>query len=560
MTPRPAKSGVKMSASPQNPFDGRFFVAILAVMLMWVGWQSYLAKKYPKSDLKNKENIENIDSGAVEKTANQTENSGLPKNLPQNIPPATSEIQGTFRTEEKRIAFDYKDWSFQITNHGMALKNITLKNYTDRSDQPVVLADESLPASFGTFLLNRPQPVVFNMNKTTETELVGVATIDGMKITKIMNMNPDTYTVTTRLSIENPTDAFAGITTRIYDWANTFGGAHIPFMPEQNIYDSFVKYENTDERNVVVNDPDKAISKKYVSVHMASFGSAYFSTTFLDESPIFPSAVVRTENFNKEQPVILSADINHEILNRSEPFNIKYTSFTGPKSYELLKSIGPEIAATVNFGFFRSLGLGIYWLMKSIYGFVGNWGMAILILTFIVRLLVLPLNFYGFRQMKALQKIQPEMQLIREKYKNDAQKSQQEIMRVMKEHKANPISGCLPMFLQIPIFFALFGVIGHSIELYKAPFAFWITDLSLKDPYYVLPVLISATMFLQQKTTPSTLPPEQQKIMLFMPLIFMVFMIGMPSGLALYMFISTLFSVLQQIYFLRNEDRKAVKA
>ncbi len=144
---------------------------------------------------------------------------------------------------------------------------------------------------------------------------------------------------------------------------------------------------------------------------------------------------------------------------------------------------------------------------------------------------------------------------LRERFKDDQQKQQQEIMALMREQKVNPVGGCLPVLLQFPIFIALYQVLGNSIELYQAPFMLWIHDLSLKDPFYILPVLMGITMFFQQKLTPNpTMDPAQAKILLYMPLIFTVFMVGLPSGLTLYMWVGAVFSVLQQLYFMRDQS------
>ncbi|MEK7355069.1 MAG: membrane protein insertase YidC, partial [Bdellovibrionota bacterium] len=180
----------------------------------------------------------------------------------------------------------------------------------------------------------------------------------------------------------------------------------------------------------------------------------------------------------------------------------------------------------------------------------------IIILSIIVRLLVMPFTVYSYKSMKVMQQLQPEMTRIREKYKDKPadQKMQmnQEIMDLMKRNKANPVGGCLPMLLQLPVFIALYAVLGQSIELYRAPFIFWIHDLSIKDPYYVLPVLMGITMYVQQKMTPTTMDPQQAKIMMWMPVIFSFFMISLPSGLTLYIFVSTLFGIIQQKVFMRD--------
>ncbi|MFN8369987.1 MAG: membrane protein insertase YidC [Bacteriovoracaceae bacterium] len=185
--------------------------------------------------------------------------------------------------------------------------------------------------------------------------------------------------------------------------------------------------------------------------------------------------------------------------------------------------------------------------LQFFYKHFPNYGLAIILLTIFVRLLTFPLQYKSFKSMKKMQVLQPELAKLREKYKADPQKMQKETMDLFKRAGANPLGGCLPMLLQMPIFFAFYTVLSNAIELVGAPFYFWLHDLSNKDPFYVLPVLMTGSMFLQQKMTPTpTTDPMQQKVMMFMPLIFGFIMKDMPSGLSLYIFVSTLFGILQQ--------------
>ena len=196
-------------------------------------------------------------------------------------------------------------------------------------------------------------------------------------------------------------------------------------------------------------------------------------------------------------------------------------------------------------------------MLRAFYGMVGNWGVAIICLTLVVRILVLPANIYSYKSMRAMQVIQPQIKALREKFKDDQVKQQQEMMALMKAHKVNPVGSCLPVLLQFPIFIALYQVLGNSIELYQAPFGLWIHDLSLKDPFYILPVLMGLTMFVQQKITPNTMDPAQAKVMLMMPLLFTFFMVSLPSGLTLYMLVGAIFSVAQQMYFMKQTPTPA---
>ena len=237
---------------------------------------------------------------------------------------------------------------------------------------------------------------------------------------------------------------------------------------------------------------------------------------------------------------------------------IDYVAYAGPKSFTTLKAVDENLTGIVDYGTFAVIARPILWLLKFLHQYIANWGLAIIALTIIVRLIVLPFNVYSYKSMKVMQKLQPQMNAIRERFKDKSNEEKlqmnSEIMKLMKEHKANPLGGCLPMLLQLPVFIALYAVLGQSIELYQAPFGLWIHDLSIRDPLFVTPVLMGITMFIQQKITPSTMDPQQAKIMMWMPVIFAFFMISLPAGLTLYIFVSTLFGIIQQIVFMR--DRK----
>jgi len=187
--------------------------------------------------------------------------------------------------------------------------------------------------------------------------------------------------------------------------------------------------------------------------------------------------------------------------------------------------------------------------MKFFYSIIANYGVAILILTLLVRLLMFPLQHKAMKSMKRMQELQPHLKSLQEKYKDDKEKLNREMLSFMKTHKMNPMSGCLPILIQLPVFIALYKVLANSVELYRSPFMFWITDLSMKDHYYILPLLMGGMMFVQQKMTPNpTMDPTQAKIMLYMmPVIFTVLMLNLPSGLTLYIMFSTLLGIVQQI-------------
>lgn len=225
-----------------------------------------------------------------------------------------------------------------------------------------------------------------------------------------------------------------------------------------------------------------------------------------------------------------------------------YSVYAGPKEYDTLKELKADLEHIVDFGFFSILARPLFWILKFFYSFTGNYGWAIVLLTIITRLPFIPIINKGQKAMKRLQEIQPRINELREKYKNDPQRLQKEMMEIYKKYKVNPMGGCLPILLQIPVFFALYKVLLIAIELRGAPFMFWIKDLSVKDPYYILPIVMGVTMVIQQKMTPSSLDPRQNKIMMFMPVIFTFLFLNFASGLVLYWLVNNILSIGQQIY------------
>ncbi|KAA0259013.1 membrane protein insertase YidC [Deferribacter autotrophicus] len=239
-------------------------------------------------------------------------------------------------------------------------------------------------------------------------------------------------------------------------------------------------------------------------------------------------------------------------LNPHANKEFKLALFTGPKEYKLLKSLGYKFEKSIDFGVFSFLAIPMLNLMNFFYKFIHNYGVAIIILTILIKLITYPLTIKSMTSMKKMQKIQPEIQKIREKFKGDPQKMNAAMMELYRKHGVNPMGGCLPMIIQIPIFFALYRALLVSIELKGSPFFGWITDLSMKDPYYITPILMGVTMFIQQKMTPQAGDPTQQKIFMLMPVIFTFLFLNFPSGLVIYWLTNNVLSIIQQ-YFINKK-------
>ncbi|OCG55388.1 membrane protein insertase YidC [Gilliamella sp. Choc6-1] len=219
----------------------------------------------------------------------------------------------------------------------------------------------------------------------------------------------------------------------------------------------------------------------------------------------------------------------------------------GPEIQSQLKETANHLDLIVDYGWLWFLSQPLFYLLKFIHSFIGNWGFAIIVITFIVRGILFPLTRAQYRSMAKMKILQPRLQALKERYGDDRQKMSMETMALYKQEKVNPLGGCLPLLIQMPIFLSLFYMLGNTVELRHAPFALWIHDLSAQDPYYILPLLMGGTMFLIQKMSPTPVTdPLQQKLMTYMPLIFTVFFLWFPSGLVLYYIVSNLFTIAQQ--------------
>ncbi|KKD61881.1 membrane protein insertase [Grimontia sp. AD028] len=235
------------------------------------------------------------------------------------------------------------------------------------------------------------------------------------------------------------------------------------------------------------------------------------------------------------------------------------TLWVGPKLQDKMAEVAPNLNLTVDYGWLWFIASPLHWLLSTIHGFVGNWGVAIIILTFIVRGVMYPLTKAQYTSMAKMRMLQPKLAEMRERIGDDRQRMSQEMMELYKKEKVNPLGGCLPLLLQMPIFIALYWALMESVELRHAPFMLWIQDLSAPDPYYVLPLLMGFSMFLIQKMSPSTITdPMQQKIMNFMPVMFTVFFLWFPAGLVLYWLVSNVVTLIQQTMIYRALEKKGL--
>ncbi len=230
--------------------------------------------------------------------------------------------------------------------------------------------------------------------------------------------------------------------------------------------------------------------------------------------------------------------------------------YTGPALADQMEKAAPNLNLTIDYGWFWFISIAIFWMMQKIYDVVGNWGWAIVFVTIIIKILFYKLSAKSYRSMAALKRLQPRMEALKERYGDDKQKMTQATMDLYRQEKVNPMSGCLPILIQIPVFIALYWVLVESVQLRQAPFIFWIHDLTQHDPYYILPVLMGISMFIQQRLNAPPPDPVQAKVMMMMPVIFTAMFANFPAGLMLYWFVNNTLSFLQQWYVMHSIDKE----
>jgi YidC/Oxa1 family membrane protein insertase len=234
--------------------------------------------------------------------------------------------------------------------------------------------------------------------------------------------------------------------------------------------------------------------------------------------------------------------------------------FVGPKIQDRLKALAPGLELTVDYGWLTVIAQPLFWLLKAIHGLVGNWGWSIILLTVLIKAVFFKLSETSYKSMANMRRLQPRMTSIREKFAHDKQKMNQAMMELYKKEKINPMGGCLPIVVQIPVFIALYWMLLESVELRMAPFMLWIQDLSAADPFYVLPLLMGASMFIQQRLNPAPPDPIQAKVMMALPVVFTVFFLWFPSGLVLYWLVNNILSISQQWVITRRIEKAAQHA
>ena len=307
-----------------------------------------------------------------------------------------------------------------------------------------------------------------------------------------------------------------------------------PTITEQMMTVTGAMIYTDDEISTIIEDGDAEGRKAFSGVELISAFDQYSATIMY--------------GFSKDTNIIVERDRDdNPVIYFDGLQTMKFNGYVGQKEFKVLKNIDPVLTNAIEYGWFTFASKPLFALLSWLHGIIGNWGWSIIALTILIRIVLYPLTYKGMMSMQKIKEISPQVKEVQAKYKGDPQRMNAAVMDLYKKHKANPLGGCLPMLLQIPVFFAIYRVLLNAVELQGAPWMLWITDLSRMDSFYVLPILMGASMYYQQKLTPNNFTdPMQEKVFKFLPLIFTFFFITFPSGLVLYWFVNNLFSIGQQ--------------
>ncbi|WP_339547076.1 membrane protein insertase YidC [Pseudomonas sp. RA_35y_Pfl2_P32] len=310
-------------------------------------------------------------------------------------------------------------------------------------------------------------------------------------------------------------------------------------------------------KKVSMKDIDKAALKETVNGGWVAWLQHYFVTAWIPAKN--DSNVVQTRKDSQGNYIIGFTGPALTVAPGAKA-ETSATLYAGPKSQAVLKELSPGLELTVDYGILWFIAQPIFWLLQHIHAIVGNWGWSIIFLTMLIKGIFFPLSAASYKSMARMRAVAPKLAALKEQHGDDRQKMSQAMMELYKKEKINPLGGCLPILVQMPVFLSLYWVLLESVEMRQAPFMLWITDLSIKDPFFILPIIMGATMFIQQQLNPTPPDPMQAKVMKLMPIIFTFFFLWFPAGLVLYWVVNNCLSIAQQWYITRKVEAAAKKA
>ena len=454
-------------------------------------------------------------------------------------------MQATQKSEDIIATIVAQKYEVKIDKFGRISKfYLNKEKYRDEDGQRIQLIDSELgpfplEIRFADANINKQAfavPYTASAQKlkvgANGTKITLTQVLDGLNVKKTLTFHPKgNYDI--RVELDNAKEYFItpGFRPNTAVDIYTFHGALI---------------REFDETLTMIKDGDAKGNERFMDATIAAGTDKYYTTAFY--------------NFDTGFDIVVSpVHDDSPLLFVKGSSDLKLSGYIGPKYHNTLAEIDERLTDIVEYGFMTFMAKPLFLLLQIFYSWTGNWGWSIVLMTILIRLVLFPLTYKGMVSMNKLKALSPKIKELQAKYKGDKQKLNTKMMELYKKHGANPMGGCLPILLQIPVFFAIYRVLQNAIELKASPWIFWVEDLSIMDPYFILPVAMGVTMFLHQRITPTNFTdPMQEKIMKFLPIIFTFFFMTFPAGLTLYWFINNLFSIGQQYYvnslFAKNND------
>ena len=451
--------------------------------------------------------------------------------------------------------------SVRIDTLGGTIAGVDLLSYpvsNDKPDEPFRLLDDSDPGRYFTAQsgLTGPRSApnhharyeseadVYEL--TEDSDFIDVPlrwrSQDGVAVTRTYRFARDHYVVEVRVDVANRSDstwhgALYGQLQR--GEPESQGGIFRTYTYTGGILSGPEKpYEKVDFSDMASQDVDRDVVGGWVAMIQHYFAAAWI-----------PGSEETNHYYSKSLPngrFAIGVVSPAAAVAPGGTGEFSFSFYVGPKIQQRMQDLAPHLERTVDYGWLWLIAEPLFWLLSWIHGYVGNWGWAIVILTFLIKLAFFQLSAASYKSMARMRKLQPRITTLRERYAADKQRMNQAMMELYRQEKINPLGGCLPILVQIPVFIALYWVLLESVELRQASFIGWLDDLSLHDPYFVLPVLMGVTMLIQQRLNPTPPDPMQAKIMMALPFVFTFFFLFFPSGLVLYWFVNNVLSIIQQ--------------
>ncbi|WP_319576658.1 membrane protein insertase YidC [uncultured Desulfobacter sp.] len=546
----------------------RLFLAVVLSVVVLFGYQFFFAPA-PQPNNQNQDAPSQMMDSSESDSANVSD--FTPKTVPVTAPAAQTDLRD-FRT----ITLSTPYYDIAVSEHKAAVTSLTLKDYRETNDEgssaKQLVTKELADLTGGIFSINTAQGSIrgladavfssdadstdLSLNQGKKDITFSWTNPDGITVKKVLTFRADSYLIHCDIIVQNGsgTPIDDAISISVPSYFNEDVKKRSRFA-----YEGPVAY--LDKKFTTIKPDDIEDKDTYSGVvGWAGYTTRYFLTAVMPDTP--EDATLKLSFANDVVTNRLVAKMPR--LDPEKQNQQSFTLYMGPKSHKILSEYDNLLKKSVNFGFFDILAKPLLIAMNFIHGMLPNYGVAIILLTILIKLLFWPLGTKSYKSMHEMKKVQPLMMEIREKYKDDKQRMNQETMALYKTYKVNPASGCLPLLVQMPIFFALYRMLYMAIELRHAPFVGWITDLSGPDRLFhfnfaipfmeapsgipVLTLLMGASFLLQQKMAPTTGDPMQAKMMMLMPIFMTVLFINFPAGLVLYMFVNNIISMGQQYY------------